>query len=118
MREQILPMALYFLAGLSGAGGQWLYKQGAGRLGQDPIWQNWQLFAGVLAFTFVMVCFVASFKLGGRLSVVYPMYATTFIWGAAIGVWIEGEPWSWLQLGGILTIVGGCAMVALGAPEA
>ncbi len=117
MKSQTVPILLYFLAGICGAGGQWLYKQGAERLGQVAIYQNWQLFAGVGAFCLVMVCFVASFKLGGRLSVVYPMYASTFIWGALIGVWIEKEPWSWMQVGGVATIVLGCILIAAGAPK-
>lgn len=33
-----------------------------------------------------MVLFVAAFKKGGELSVLYPIYATTFIWAALIGL--------------------------------
>jgi hypothetical protein len=54
-------------------------------------YQNWQLFADDGAFCMVMVCFVASFMLGGRLSVVYPMYASIVLWGALSAVWIEKE---------------------------
>lgn len=117
MSNQLVPILLYLVAGVSGAAGQYLYKQGAARLGEVPIWANWHIFAGVGAFCLVMVMFIASFKLGGRLSVVYPMYATTFIWGALIGVMVEKEPWSWAQVLGILVITGGCALVAFGSPK-
>jgi len=116
VKSQLLPILLYLFAGISGAGGQYLYKLGAAQLGEVPLWKNWQIAAGVVAFTAVMVCFIAAFKLGGRLSVVYPMYATTFIWGAIIGVAVVGEPWSWTQVAGIGVIVVGCVLVAVGAP--
>lgn len=116
-RSQLVPILLYLVAGVCGAGGQYLYKAGAARLGKVAIWQNLHLFGGVLAFTLVMICFVTSFKLGGRLSVVYPMYAATFIWGTLIGVLVEKEPWSWPQLGGVGMIVAGCVLIALGAPK-
>lgn len=115
--SQVLPMLLYLVAGVCGAIGQYLYKTGAARLGLEPIWRNWPIFAGIGAFCVVMGLFVLSFKLGGRLSVVYPMYATTFVWGALIGILVEREPWSGLQLAGITLIVGGCVMVAAGSPR-
>jgi len=115
--SQLIPILLYLFAGVAGAAGQYLYKMGAARLGEVPLWKNVHIFSGVFAFTLVMVCFVAAFRLGGRLSVVYPMYAATFIWGALIGVLIDHEPWSWVQVGGIATIVAGCIMVAVGAPR-
>jgi drug/metabolite transporter (DMT)-like permease len=116
VKSQLVPILLYLIAGISGAGGQYLYKLGAAQLGVVPLWKNWQIGAGVVAFTAVMVCFIAAFKLGGRLSVIYPMYATTFIWGALIGVLVVGEPWSWAQVTGIAVIVAGCILVAVGAP--
>ena len=114
---QLVPILLYLLAGVLGAGGQLLYKLGAAQLTEVPIWKNAPLAGGVFAFCLVMVCFVASFRLGGRLSVIYPMYAATFIWGLLIGVNVEHEPWSWVQVGGVATIVAGCVLVAAGAPR-
>ena len=116
MKTQLVPILLYLVAGLSGAAGQYLYKVGADRLGVVPLWKNWHIAGGVVAFTLGMVLFIAAFKLGGRLSVIYPMYATTFIWGALIGVQVAGEPWSWTQVMGIGVIVAGCGLVAVGAP--
>ena len=114
---QLVPILLYLLAGVLGAAGQLLYKLGAAQLTEVPVWKNAPLAGGVFAFCLVMVCFVASFRLGGRLSVIYPMYAATFIWGLLIGVNVEHEPWSWVQVGGVATIVVGCVLVAAGAPR-
>ena len=113
--SQTVPMLLYLAAGIAGAAGQYLYKLGASRLGDVPVWRNWPLGAGVVSFCLVMVAFVAAFRMGGRLSVVYPMYATTFIWGALIGVFIERETFTAMQGIGVATIVLGCGLVAVGA---
>jgi drug/metabolite transporter (DMT)-like permease len=115
--SQTIPILLNLLAAIVGASGQYLYKLGGTRLGQIPLWRNWQLFSGVALFCVVMGLFVAGFKLGGRLSVVYPMYATTFLWGTALAVLVDKEPWSWLQLLGVAIVVAGVALVAVAAPR-
>ena len=116
MNNQLVPILLDLLAALIGAGGQYFYKIGAGRLGKVSIFQNWQILVGMILFTGVMICFIAAFKMGGRLSVVYPIYATTFIWGTLIGIKIENEPWSITQLIGIGIIVLGTSIVAIYSP--
>lgn len=110
--RQTTPILLFSLAAVFGALGQWLYKQGAERLNAHGL--NGMILGGVAAFTAVMVLFVLAYRLGGRISVVYPFYATTFIWGALMGIWIDHEPWSWLQVIGIGVMLVGVALVAQG----
>ena len=117
MKSQTIPVLLNLLAAVVGAVGQYLYKIGGNRLGQEPFFKNWPLFTGMILFCGVMVLFVWAFKLGGRLSVVYPVYATTFLWGTLLAVWLEKEPYSVMQLAGVGVVVAGVAMVALGAPN-
>ena len=64
-----------------------------------------------------MILFVAAFRLGGRLSVIYPVYATTFIWATVIAVFVDHEPISWAQAVGIGVIVGGVILVTTAAPQ-
>ncbi|MEK7483386.1 MAG: hypothetical protein AABZ60_03535 [Planctomycetota bacterium] len=117
MKDQIVPILLNLVAGLFGALGQYLYKIGSQKLGQVPLYKNGYLFFGMLMFCLVMILFVSSFKLGGKLSVVYPVYATTFIWGLAIAVFWVKESYSWIQIVGTLTICFGVTLIALGAPK-
>lgn len=98
MKDQMIPALLYLVAACVGAVGQYSYKLGGLRIGQIPIYQNIPLILGIILFCIVMVLFVLSFKLGGRLSVVYPIYATTFIWGTLIGVIADKEPVSLNQI--------------------
>ncbi len=47
---------------------------------------------GVVCYVAVMVLFVAAFKRGGSLTVLYPIYASTFIWAALIASRVYGTP--------------------------
>jgi drug/metabolite transporter (DMT)-like permease len=117
-QPQTWPIILNLIAALFGAAGQWLYKSGSGKIGQIAIYKNWQIFLGMGLFCIVMLLFVVAFKMGGKLSVTYPVYATTFIWGMMLAVWADQEPWSWLQIVGISLIVLGVSFVAAFAPKA
>lgn len=115
--SQTVPILLNLLAAVIGATGQWLYKIGGTKLGTIPLYKNWQMFVGMALFCVVMVLFVAAFKMGGRLSVVYPVYATTFIWGFLIATGIDKEPWAMGQLAGIALIIAGVSLIALFYPR-
>lgn len=101
---------IYFLAAaLLGALGQYLYKSGAdnagGTLGSYVL--NPRLLGGVVCYVAVMVLFVAAFKRGGSLAVLYPLYATTFIWAALINWWCYEEPIQLVNVGGMALLVAG-----------
>ena len=104
--SQKIPILLNILAAVLGALGQYFYKIGAQKS------SLWAIAAGVLMFIGVMGLFVLAYKWGGRISVVYPFYATTFIWGTLIGIWLEKEPWSPWYLVGLIMILGGLAVTA------
>ena len=115
--SQTVPVLLNLLAAIVGALGQYLYKLGGLRLGQIPLWKNWPLFTGMALFCLVMGLFVLGFKMGGRLSVTYPAYASTFAWGFVLAAFVDHEPWSFVQLFGLIVILVGVVLVAVGAPN-
>ena len=115
--SQTYPIILNLIAALIGALGQYAYKLGGLKIGKVPIHQNWQLLAGMFLFCLVMVLFVVAFKNGGKISVTYPMYATTFIWGTLLGVFIDKEVVSPAQVLGIVMVVVGISIVAFFAPQ-
>lgn len=117
MSHQGIPILLNLLAAILGALGQWLYKMGGLKWNEIPVYKNWYLLSGMILFCLVMVLFVVAFKLGGRLSVVYPVYATTFIWGTILALYIDKEPWAWGQILGIFLVIAGVAMVAILSPK-
>src|SRR5262249_18501968 len=91
-----------------GALGQYLYKSGAEQTtGHWLSYLNWRLALGVACYVGVMVLFVAAWKRGGALSVLYPLYASTFIWGALIGLWAYRVPIRPVNVAGIVLLVAG-----------
>jgi multidrug transporter EmrE-like cation transporter len=102
-------IALFLTAALVGALGQYLYKSGADQTSASPLSYllNWRLLLGVVCYLAVMVLFIAAFKLGGELSVLYPLYASTFIWGALIALWAYGVPIKPINVLGMVLLVGG-----------
>lgn len=103
----VSSMLMFAFAAVIGAVGQFLYKSGASLTTSD--WSsyllNWRLLTGVVCYVAVMVLFVAAFKQGGALSVLYPLYASTFIWAAIIGLWAFGVPIRPINILGMLFLV-------------
>ncbi|MGZ3710425.1 MAG: hypothetical protein ACXVBE_01660 [Bdellovibrionota bacterium] len=106
MADQKIPILMNLLAALLGAFGQYFYKVGAQKSSLVSVGIGVALFVGVMAL------FVLAYRFGGKISVVYPFYATTFVWGALIGVLLEKEPWSNWNLAGLLLILGGLTVIA------
>lgn len=106
MTSQKIPIILNLIAALLGAFGQYFYKNGAQKSNYIDVG------IGVLLFIGVMGLFVLAYRLGGRISVVYPFYATTFIWGAWIGSYLEKEPWSNWNYLGLGLILAGLSVIA------
>lgn len=68
---------------------------------------NLRLIGGVVCYIAVMVLFVAAFKLGGSLSVLYPIYASTFIWAALIAWRVYGTPITSTNILGMAFLIAG-----------
>lgn len=101
-----MSILLFAIAAFIGALGQFLYKSGAAAAtGGWQSYLNWRLGFGVACYVAVMVLFVAAFKRGGELSVLYPVYATTFIWAAVIGLLAYGVPIKPIHMGGMALLL-------------
>ena len=109
----VLSMILFLIAAVIGALGQFLYKSGAEQTSDDWLSYllNWRLLVGVLCYLAVMILFIAAFKLGGSLSVLYPLYASTFIWAALIGLWAYGVPIKPINVAGMVLLVAGMCLM-------
>jgi multidrug transporter EmrE-like cation transporter len=102
-------MVLFAVAAFIGALGQFLYKSGsdAATSGIASYVFNPRLLGGVVCYIAVMVLFVAAFKRGGSLTVLYPIYASTFIWAAVIARLAYQTPIQPINIGGMLLLVAG-----------
>lgn len=109
MNTPLASVLMFLAASLLGALGQFLYKGGAeaadGGLASYVL--NPRILSGVVCYTAVMVLFVAAFKRGGSLSVLYPVYASTFIFAALISSYAFGTPIKSINILGMALLVGG-----------
>lgn len=109
MRAPLASILMFLFASLFGAVGQFLYKSGADRAtsGLVSYLANVRILGGVVCYIAVMVLFVAAFKKGGALSVLYPVYATTFIWAALIAWRAYGDEIKPSNIAGMALLVVG-----------
>ncbi|MGV3531350.1 MAG: hypothetical protein ACO1QR_03200 [Chthoniobacteraceae bacterium] len=109
MATSSVSVGMFAGAAFLGALGQFLYKSGADRAGGSigSYLLNARLLAGVVCYIAVMVLFVAAFKRGGALTVLYPVYASTFIWAALIAWLAYGVPIRPVNIAGMLLLIGG-----------
>jgi multidrug transporter EmrE-like cation transporter len=116
MNTPLAAILMFIVAAVFGAVGQFLYKTGADRATGSiaSYLLNLPLVAGVVCYIVVMVLFVAAFKSGGRMSVLYPIYASTFIWGALIAYFAFDEPIRPVNVVGMLVLILGMFLMGLG----
>ncbi len=116
MQTPVLSIAMFIVAALFGAVGQFLYKSGADRATGSVVSYlvNPRLLAGVICYVLVMILFVAAFKRGGAMSVLYPIYASTFIWGAVVAWLAFNEPIRLVNIAGMTLLVIGMCLMGIG----
>ena len=116
MTTPIASIAMFLVASIAGALGQYLYKSGADQTDGSIVGYlaNPRLLGGVICYIAVMVLFVAAFKKGGSLTVLYPVYASTFIWAALIALLAYGTPIRPVNVVGMLLLVGGMYLMGKG----
>ena len=110
----IVALICVLAASLLGAAGQFLFKLAACRGGAAPLGflaTPWAFF-GLACYVAVMLLFSLAFRRGGTVTVLYPLYASTFIWAAVMAWAIYGQPIRPIHLAGMAMVVAG--MVCMG----
>ena len=94
MTTPAISIVFFIVAAFLGALGQYLYKSGADLAveGVASYLLNWRLLAGVACYVAVMTLFVAAFRKGGSFTVLYPIYASTFIWASLLALLFHAVP--------------------------
>jgi multidrug transporter EmrE-like cation transporter len=109
MRTPPMAIVSFVAAAMLGAVGQFMYKAGTDRAAGGLLGYlvNARILVGVACYIAVMVLFVAAFKAGGQPALLYPIYASTFIWAALLGLWLYGTPIRPVNVAGMVMLVGG-----------
>ena len=109
MKTPFLAIASVLVAAVLGAIAPFFFEHGSrqwqGRV-VDFVLNPWIL-AGMLTYVAVMVFFTYAFRMGGSVKVLYPLYATTFIWAALIAMFHQGAPIELVHIGGMVMLVAG-----------
>ena len=113
-QSQTFPIILSLVAAVAGAFAQYFYKVGSSYVLEVSIYKNWHIIFGLISFTAVLVLFIFAFRIGGRMFVIYPIYATTYIWGGLIAYYIDKEPINLWQIVGVAFIMVGVSVISLG----
>lgn len=105
----IISLVSVLAASVLGALGQFLFQHGAkhGRPGVVGFLLNPFILTGMVVYVSVMVLFTYAFKTGGTVRVLYPFYASTFIWAALIALFRYGQPIEPIHIGGMVLLISG-----------
>ena len=106
-----------------GAAAQVLIKKGAGALGENPTMVQAALamlltpalFAGYSLYGISTVLLVLALR-HGQLSLLYPVFAMTYVWVTILSVVVFHESMNPYKLAGIVTIVAGIAVLGREQP--
>ena len=109
MKTPLLAIASVLVAAVLGAIAPFFFEHGSkqwqGRV-VDFLLNPW-IVAGMVTYVAVMVFFTYAFRMGGTVKVLYPLYATTFIWAAVIALFHHGAPIQPVHVGGMVLLVAG-----------
>ncbi|MEM9881666.1 MAG: hypothetical protein AAF800_01965 [Planctomycetota bacterium] len=105
-------------AAILGAVGPFLFKAGATRSASPLgfVLSPW-IIAGLLCYLLVLGLFSYAFRRGGDVAVLYPLYATTFVWAAVLAIWLEGNPLRPGDVAGVILLLAGVYLMARGRPN-
>jgi multidrug transporter EmrE-like cation transporter len=112
----LVSVVCVLVASLLGAAGQFLFKLAASRGGDRPLGfllTPWAMI-GLACYFAVMVLFSIAFKRGGTVPVLYPIYATTFIWAALMGWALDGQAIRPIHVAGMIILILGILCMSVG----
>jgi multidrug transporter EmrE-like cation transporter len=116
LRTPIVAIVFVLIASVLGAAGQYLFKAGTDRAGDHPLGfllSAW-VWAGMACYLAVMFLFTSAFRAGGMVTVLYPIYASTFIWAALMGWMFYHQPVRPIHVLGMLLLVVGMYCMGVG----
>ena len=105
-------MIVFQTAAFIGALGQLLYKKGTAGQGSGRFGATLYVILGMLLYIGVTLLFMTAYRLGGKVSVLYPTYGVTFVWGLVFARLLSNERLTSTKLFGTLFVLVGVFLVA------
>ena len=118
MPTKTWAMGIVFASTLLTSTAQLFWKFGSNKLEFNILSAitNIELITGVLLYAVAGTLLILSFR-GGEVSVLYPIFATSYIWVSFLSIYFLGEimnPYKWM---GVSAIVMGIVLIGFGSKK-
>ena len=119
MATKLWAALLVLFTTLLTSSAQLFYKYGSATASLNPfeLITNYYLVAGLLLYAVGGALMILSFR-GGEVSVLYPIIATSYIWVSFLSMFFLGEIMNTFKWIGVITIIGGIALIGYGSKDA
>jgi|TARA_B100001964_G_scaffold228947_1_gene280698 undecaprenyl phosphate-alpha-L-ara4N flippase subunit ArnE len=119
MSTKLWAMGIVLASTLLTSTAQLFYKFGAEKLEFDilSIITNVNIIAGILLYAVGGILLIISFR-GGEVSVLYPIFATSYIWVSFLSIYFLGEVMNIFKWTGIFVIIAGIILIGYGSEKA
>lgn len=111
---QYQAILLSLFCAVLAAVGQTFFKMGASQVSTHYTdWLlNWKVILGMGIYGTSALLFIVALKYG-RLSILYPMIATSYIWVTLLSHYVFGEEITYVNWIGVALIIGGVTLITL-----
>jgi len=118
MATKLWAALLVLFTTLLTSSAQILWKKGSADLTFNivSILTNYYFMGGVLIYLVAGALLIISFR-GGEVSVLYPIIATSYVWVSFLSVKFLGELMNSFKWAGVISIIGGIALIGYGSKE-
>lgn len=115
MTHSFWPVLLAMVCALAGSAGQLFFKTGSASVGASlSSWLvNWRVMTGFVLYGVSAIGFIIALK-HGRLSLLYPVIATSYVWVTLLSSWVLGEKITGQHWIGIALILSGIVVIVRG----
>ena len=114
MRNGFFAIAIILAATLITSTAQILYKLGVNKAGSGFGVLNLYLISGILLYAIAAAIVLFAFRIG-QVSVLYPLFATSYIWVSLLSSYFFNESVGAIKLLGISLIIAGVAFIGIDA---
>jgi len=118
MTTQLILMGSMIIAALLGSAGQIFLNKGAGgQLTIQGLVTNWYLWGFVATYGCAVLINLGAYRLGGKVSLLYPVISLSYIFSAFLAWKILGENVSTYTWAGTIIIILGVSIIGFGATQ-
>lgn len=114
MKTKLSAVILIIFGTLFTTTAQLFYKAGVNLLTLNNWYSNWFIPAGIMFYVVAGILLITALK-RGEVSVLYPIFATSFIWVLVFSKYLFGEQFTSQKWIGVGAIIFGIMLISIGS---